>query len=704
MRYLLLFESHSELEGDFSFLRKEPKYLPLFNKLLKDKEENRTTLEGLKVLYSQIQAHRNTLKQYNIDILSAKTLEDVDDMLTKAMWIEKYNKFTKLLPLNLRKEIRGSKELSKKFREYINDFDYEEYKNIFLTKVVKYRSPEQLFDAMDKYLAGNIEKRQLIKEINEDPGIRVYSDKDNVLVAMVYSKKSSCSLGSSQWCISNNSYNYWDSYVPDKEGVQYFIWDFNKKGTDPLSKIGVTIYSDGSYVAHDKSDKAISFSIIPIPKIDLKNYKEISEDDQEMMMIFNKYLLKKGKNIKISLKETNTRFAKKLLKYNSDLFFELIIDSKDLDFLTDDELIEYATNDNKLLINPYVYNRISNHIYPIINNDHSLSNLYKILEKNPFLDLGLVMNNMNKIVDNLTEIQKDELISKDITLLRFDHFTDRIDKEKLGSYIDDFPELIFHNSMKGKLSMDKYKELCVKFPEIYYRIKNIVKDTIKISKDEYKTMIHRLFERFNEGKYTDNWGSGNYDSVNLWNTFPKLDYLDDDKFIYSLFNDKEHISRMLRCLPNLLIKLPLSYVNRLYWKHKGEIKNIISSDLNYVKDFNKIKSYYSNEETLKKFDNNDLYVFNARYKNEKVGENPRSGKPIYEEVLSIENILLYIPFITNIQPMKMRAMVQGDLNTYGLWVDRDLLSSYSKDGGHTINPSDLDDYIIDLLDKHKFRI
>lgn len=718
MKYMLIFESHSDLNGDFSFLRKEPKYLPLFKKLLNDKEENRTTLHGLEVLYSQIQTHRNTLKQNKINILDAKTLEDVDDMLSRAMWIEKYNKFTKLLPKYLRTEIRGNEELSKKFKEYINEFEYEEYKNIFLTKVVKYKNTDQLFDAMDKYLSGNVEKRQLVKDINNDPSIRIYSDENDVLVTIVYSKKASCKYGSSQWCISNSRQNYWNSYVPDKNGVQYFIWDFNKKGTDPLSKIGVTIYDKNDYVAHDKSDYSIKFDEIPVSEGDLKSYNKIDKDDYEMMMIFNEELLEKGRGITKSFKndeQIEPEFGKKLLKYNSDLFFK-VSDSRDLDFVTDDELIEYATDNNKLLINFAVYKRISKHIYPIINNDHTLGNLYEILRKDPFSDMGDIMD---KIVDNLTDEQKYELIDKDVTLLKVDHFTDRINQKKLESYIDEFPQLIFHDSIEGKLSIEKYKELCLKFPEIYTKVSNILDTPIDISEDEYRMMIHKLFERFNEGEYTKDWGSyrsndfdSSRDSISdVWENYPKLEYLKDDDFVYSLFDDSEHLSRMLRFLYQLLTELPLEYINRLYWDYDHEIENIYNSGMNHIRIkggselFNSLKSYYSNEGQIARFDDEDLYVFNARYEKQKVGENPRNGKALYEEILSIERMLLYTPFkSTFVKMMKMRAMMQGDLKTYGLWVTKGLMVSFSSDGGESIVNSDLDDSIIDLIDERKFEM
>jgi hypothetical protein len=287
MKYLYIFEDHKDTQkgGDFYFLRKEPKYVEFFKDLME--RDNFMTKSQAYERYNDIRAHRNTIKQNNIDVFAIKTVEELDDMIANVKLIERFNKFIKLLPNHLRNEIKGNEDKKEIFGYMVNEFDYEEYKEIFLTKVAKYRNVEELFSAINNYIGSdNKDIREIIDEIEGTDGIRVFKVLPNQLTAIVFSEKASCMFGSQQWCISDESRNYWDDYISDELGVQYFVWNFNKHDTNPLSKIGVTIYDNGRFDAFNKADKKVThliraigkdttdslLNIDQLPKEDLKEY------------------------------------------------------------------------------------------------------------------------------------------------------------------------------------------------------------------------------------------------------------------------------------------------------------------------------------------------------------------------------------------------------------------------------------------------
>jgi len=376
MRYVYLFENHEELLDKWSFLRKEPKYLEFFKKLIKNDgpsinknddepvEISKKALELCEDFYETIQRHRNTIKQNNIDVLSINSFEELTDMIADVELIEKFNKFTKLLPNHLRNELRGSKSKSDKFKNTIINFEYEEYKNIFLKKVSKYKSVGELFKAINNYLAStNKSIHEIIDEIEDMDGIDVFSVSDEVLIAIVFSKEASCKFGSQQWCISGNGGSYWNTYVPKKLGVQYFVWDFNKEESDTWSKIGISVYTD-RYEAFDNADRRISNISKAIGKKradSLLNIDQLSDDQAKKYLLYNIsdlliYNDGDGKNTDRFSKIIDNKFKRELFFKNpkgSLNFFDTV------DFVSDSELQKVVNKHPKIISYKTVNKRLS---------------------------------------------------------------------------------------------------------------------------------------------------------------------------------------------------------------------------------------------------------------------------------------------------------------------------------------------------------
>jgi len=96
-------------------------------------------------------------------------------------------------------------------------------------------------------------------------GADVVFDSNGILVLEVNSFPANQMLnGNTSHCIKD-SLSQWDSYIPNKNGVQYYIYNFNiGYGIDNKSIIGITIVpgrGDNKYYAcHDKVDSSISCS------------------------------------------------------------------------------------------------------------------------------------------------------------------------------------------------------------------------------------------------------------------------------------------------------------------------------------------------------------------------------------------------------------------------------------------------------------
>jgi hypothetical protein len=349
---LEIFNDYIKFRDEATFLRKEPKYYPLFFKFQYLEHHG---LEELQELYSNIQAHKNTLSQNNVDLTQVETVEQLNDEIDKIRLIEKTNKFIKLIPNPLRQKIKNDQEYYNKLMNSIIDYDYESYKNIFLRKVVKYKdsSPIEFLNALKDTISKNMKKKiDIIQDINKEPGAEVHyvgDEDEDFLIAMIYSWESSCKLGSSQWCISNPKWGTgnWKSYIGNYgglPGVQYFIWDFRYEPTDTNSLIGTTIYVEGrsggkKYTAHKKDDVSIKIENKPWFKY-LINWDQLNKK-QQINYVANNPALEATTGVIASLSENEKR---KMLKQVP----KLITQMKDLSFLSKDEIWDLVTKDYTL--------------------------------------------------------------------------------------------------------------------------------------------------------------------------------------------------------------------------------------------------------------------------------------------------------------------------------------------------------------------
>lgn len=398
--------SRQDKLNKYSFLKKEPKYIDLFHTFA---EKEGKSEQELKDLYKDIQAHRNTLKQNKVDLSKSTTFEEVGDELTRMKLVEKTNKFVKLLPSSLRNEMKSNSNYMHKFSNLLMDYSYNDYKNSFMKKVSRYKDIHEFFGALEHHLESFAPRSKVFERIENDNSAEVVMSTDEFLVARIYNEGTSCNLGSSQWCISKNGYNHWDSYISGSNnssdaypGVQYFVWDFRFSNTDNSSLIGVTKYrnvrsgytynrGDGTYVAHGKSDNSMN--------IDDKDwYKYLVNFDnltfkQQVKLVSENPKMEKYTGIIDSLDDKESR---KLLKEIP----RLLLYFKDLSFLTNDEIWNLVKRDKGLAKSLAVANELNEEqrILCIVKDPDLLEEKWK---ENPY----------EKVTGLLTRAQKIEMIS-----------------------------------------------------------------------------------------------------------------------------------------------------------------------------------------------------------------------------------------------------------------------------------------------------
>lgn len=424
--------SRKNLLKKYNYLKKEPKYIDLFHTFA---EKEGKSDQELKDLYKEIQTHRNTLKQNNVDVSNASTYEEVEDELTRMKLIEKTNKFVKLLPSHLRNEMKSNSEYMSKFSNMLIDYSYADYKNSFMRKVSRYKNINEFFEALLHHLESFAPRSAIFGKIENDSSAEVVMSTDDFLVARIYNEKSSNRLGSSQWCISRKTGSYWDSYISGSNsddgaypGVQYFIWDFRYNSTDDNSLIGCTKYrnkksgysyggGDGTYVAHGKSDNSVN--------IDNKDwYKYLVSFDhltfrQQIKLVSENPKMEKYTGIIDALDVSE---SKKLLKEVP----RLLLFFKDISFLKNEEIWDLVKRDNDLSSSIIVANRLNTdqQIICLVNNP----DLLEIQGDNPYTKLTTLLTSDQKItmISNkhslysnfkLTEDEKFSLISKDPTII-----------------------------------------------------------------------------------------------------------------------------------------------------------------------------------------------------------------------------------------------------------------------------------------------
>jgi len=124
--------------------------------------------------------------------------------------------------------------------------------------IQKYKSPEEVFDVVQKY-SDTTSKSQEKKKMKEEEVEKVFEN-DKVLVVKPKSTRASCQYGAgSQWCTaSTGSYNYFRSYYLDRMVNLYYILPKIRMRKN-YEKMAVAVHPSGQKEVYLANDKYMSY-------------------------------------------------------------------------------------------------------------------------------------------------------------------------------------------------------------------------------------------------------------------------------------------------------------------------------------------------------------------------------------------------------------------------------------------------------------
>lgn len=424
MKYLLDFRIFEAKNQEIlKILKNNTGYYNLFNSFL----EEGASIEDLSNLIEKIRRDRDLIK---IDLNTLKSVEEIDDYLTKVEEDSKYNK------------VLG--QLSNKYNHLLDDrvksllYDNRndiELLKIFFKKIKIYKDSSSFYNALKSFITNNkgeFNLKSILPKVDNTSVITFKSE--SLLIVQVRSFKQSQELGNgTNWCISRGE-NYFNSYSNNR--VQYFIWDFTQDSHSIKSQIGVTIEPSGKiYTAHFKDDSRCPDDYIMANFMDELNLSEFlynyvlngnTSDIKIMGAVINSNIDKSRKDKLLSSK----RVLETLIS-NTVYLYSLIEKGYNIDFLNFFQKVDKSYMERNAVVIIQILNclsekniNISNlipHIYFRIGNDTTDKFLIKILEKDintkiKLTQIGFDLNSYaftsfkknKKILSKLVDIAIDE--------------------------------------------------------------------------------------------------------------------------------------------------------------------------------------------------------------------------------------------------------------------------------------------------------
>lgn len=218
--------------------------------------------------------------------------ERLEDDLIRIVDIHKAKLFANDYPSLLRHNLHKNSDYVEVIRELTVDSPeakkkLEMYYEFFLKKVSRYKTQQELIDALIKFVYSSSENENIEKIINSDFNIKlVYNDGELIIVRVLAFESMNPIASDTSWCIKD-SLSYWTSYV-DSSTVQLILINFSQPSTSIHRKIGITLNNNsyhGGYsfrTAHLKNDNFISEDalnkILKDYDLSLKDLFEISKD------------------------------------------------------------------------------------------------------------------------------------------------------------------------------------------------------------------------------------------------------------------------------------------------------------------------------------------------------------------------------------------------------------------------------------------
>lgn len=210
------------------------------------------TIEDLETTYKRLLELKRNGRPLNIQDMDYEKLVDKIQEENEDISIRRFiNEF----PSEQKKLLKqGFKQEKEKLKTTILKIIKKDI-TPFISKISRYKTYDNLKQAMQIFAKDPINDREKVKEIaKQSKFAEIIYEKDNIMILYIASFSEIEKFASdTSWCILSKS--MWDRYTSGGK-KQFIIYDFTKPEFDPDMKIGVTLTpSGGIHAAHNILDK-----------------------------------------------------------------------------------------------------------------------------------------------------------------------------------------------------------------------------------------------------------------------------------------------------------------------------------------------------------------------------------------------------------------------------------------------------------------
>lgn len=262
IRIIKMLNNKNGLLGLFTYFHFQEKIsLTRLRILLRTLNDNKNILRNLP---QRVHEYMFQKLPYTINGRTYNTnFERLEDDLVRIIDINKAKIFASEYPSYLRKNLHTNDYFIELIRELSSDNEeskkkLEMYRTFFLKKVSRYKTQEELIEALMKFVMSSNDDEEIEKKVRNNSELKMVFNDGELMVIRVLSHDALQQIANdTSWCIKD-SLSYWQDYV-GTSNIQLVIIDLKQKSNSIYRKIGVTIYSNGSYyTGHIKNDNYIS--------------------------------------------------------------------------------------------------------------------------------------------------------------------------------------------------------------------------------------------------------------------------------------------------------------------------------------------------------------------------------------------------------------------------------------------------------------
>jgi hypothetical protein len=448
----------------------------------------------LKNVYEELIYLRS--KSVKLDINLYNNLEDLLDIIQIRKEDVEINSVLKQFPS---KQKDMSNNMTYFRTSLLRLYNHPNKKN-FISKISRYKTELNLFNALKLFLKSNGNEKQKIIDTCEKTNTKILYNENNILILFIKDYEQIREFGSdTSWCISGSKHTF-NNYTRNKR-KQLIVFDYNKDEFDPFFKIGITISSNTMSYAYNMLDthaKHEAHSILLKNNISIEYlYDKCIKLDKEIYEIGEKVMCEKGSG--------------EIIKLENDIY---TIKKEDGDTFQSYSVIKYKNITSnlsykkwELVVNYLTKPQIKNFLHRVLNWSKTTSskiNIITLLIKNYFKEKPYILRkDIVKIDQSLLYYTKSNIYIDDrkfniefSTKFKKAYYDGNFSDQTIVEYVNTYS--IDEKRFKNIEDITFYKRLLKDLIRIYNENKVVCeKDLINIRYyREFEAVLMILLDKF----------------------------------------------------------------------------------------------------------------------------------------------------------------------------------------------------------------